>query len=93
MSLELGGGVDERLARTVGLGLRARRWVRSARVPAEGSDSTRARPVASPGDAGCAAQDPLAHQPSCSTARWSARTTSAAEVAPGSWWPIERSPR
>ena len=38
-------------------------------------------------------QHPLGHQASPATARWSARTTSAADVAPGSWCPIERSPR
>ena len=45
------------------------------------------------GRRGRAAQDSLAHQVSCSTARWSAAMMSAAEVAPGSWCPIERSPR
>ena len=39
------------------------------------------------------AQDPFRHQPAWTMARSRARTISAADVAPGSWCPIERSPR
>ena len=63
----------------------------SRAAPSEGWERTRARPIASPGDAGAPRRTALAHQLSCSTARWSAAMMSAAEVAPGSWCPIERS--
>ncbi len=46
-----------------------------------------------PRSGGDAGQDPLRHQLESESVRSSARMISAVEVAPGSWCPIERSPR
>ena len=91
----------ERVELLAGRGQRGarRRQRRGALASAGGGPAATAR-IEDPGAPGRLAgrgreppQQPLAHQPCGPRARPSAATISAEDVAPGSWWPTERSPR
>ena len=90
--LELGSCTLKRASRTVQLTSTCRR--RDARLRHR-LGSIQDERSATPDTRRCAdaAQGTLAHQDSEMAARCSARMISAVEVAPGSWWPTERSPR
>src|ERR1700730_2345881 len=71
-----------------------------ARVESSRWAEHRGLPCRHPGRCAHAAQHALAayhmrtaHQDGAVTPFWGARTISAVDGAPGSWWPTERSPR